>query len=99
MAPIRTSSFITEGTVLIKVTSAAPGTPRRWRAFSTTITFPPQVKVANISNTERSKQIEVENRTPAISSAEKTECAQCTNAGGLRCEMATPLGWPVEPEV
>ena len=69
------------------------------RAFSAKMTVPPQVKGAKISKTERSKQIEVEARTPDNSSLVKAPCAQDKNATVLRCSIATPLGWPVEPEV
>ena len=48
---------------------------------------------------ERSKQIEVDAKTPASCSVLKTECAQFTNATALAWAIATPLGLPVEPEV
>jgi hypothetical protein len=46
---------------------------------------PPQVKGVKISKTERSKQIDVEARTPDSSSLVKTECAQDKNSSVLRC--------------
>ena len=88
-----------EGTVLIKVTSFAAGKSRNAKALSARMIFPPQDKGTNISNTERSKQIEVEKSTPEISFEVNTSLAHETKATALQCSRATPLGWPVEPEV
>ena len=88
-----------DGTVFTRVICEAAGSAAKARAFCAKITFPPDVKGANSSNTERSKQMEVEANTPAISSGVKTVCAHDKNATALRCSIATPLGLPVEPEV
>ena len=48
---------------------------------------------------ERSKQIEVDAKTPESCSALKTECAHLSSTAGLEWAIATPLGLPVEPEV
>src|SRR6516162_2818298 len=63
------------------------------------MTLPPTLSGANISNTDRSKHMDVENKTPANSSDWNALRAQCTNVAALQCSMATPFGLPVEPEV
>ena len=83
----------------IRVTSEAAGSPASARASAARIRVPPRLRVPNSSKTETSKLIEVEARTPAISSAEKCPAAQRSMATALRWVMATPLGRPVEPEV
>ena len=95
----RSSSPSTEGTVLISVTRAAAGRRASEKAFSARITVPPQHSGASSSNTERSKQIEVEARTPASSAGENAARAQCASTAALRWVMATALGRPVDPEV
>src|SRR6185503_11497071 len=76
----RNNSRIADGTVLIMVTSFAAGRFGKASALSARITIPPQLNGTNISNTDRSKQIEVDARTPASSSAVNTSLAQYTNA-------------------
>src|SRR4028119_1227592 len=93
------NSAMAEGTVLSNVTSPAAGSVESARAFSARITVPPQERGAKISKTDRSKQIEVEARTPARASAGKAARAQHIRSTGARCSRATPLGRPVEPEV
>ncbi len=88
-----------EGTVLTSATSPRAGSPGRARALPARITVPPQERGAKISKTDRSKQMEVEARTPARASAGKAERAQSIRSTGARCSRATPLGRPVEPEV
>ncbi len=68
-------------------------------AFSASSSLPPADRVAKISNTDMSKQIEVETSSPAYSSAPNIWWHQRTIATALRCWMATPFGTPVEPEV
>ena len=63
----RNSSAMADGTVFTRVTCEGAGSAAKASAFCTKITFPPDVKGANSSNTERSKQMEVEANTPAIS--------------------------------
>src|SRR5215218_10245257 len=91
MARILVNSAIAEGTVLTRVTSPAGMSANR-RAFSTSTALPPEESGANISNTERSKQIEVEANTAERSAAGKVDTAQCRNVTGLACSMATPFG-------
>ena len=88
-----------EGTVLMSVTSEAADSPGNARAFSARMILPPQVNGANNSNTERSKQMEVEARTPVRSSFVKTLCAHSRNVAALKCSIATPFGFPVDPDV
>src|ERR1043165_486177 len=101
--PSRTNSAIAEGTVLIKLSSTP--VPLTHSAFANcnascaTITAPPTLSGRNISNTDRSKQIDVEASTAARSSAPNTCCAHCNNATVLRCSIATPFGCPVDPDV
>jgi hypothetical protein len=95
----RISSEIAEGTVLMSVTSAAAGRAGRASTSSARMIRPPQERGTNSSKIDRSKQIEVENRTPSRSRGAKTSRAQWTKRRALRCSMATPLGRPVEPEV
>ena len=83
----------------MSVTSLASGRLGNCSAFSAMITLPPQLSVANNSNTERSKQMEVEAKTPANTSGVNTSRAQCKSVTALWCSIATPLGRPVEPEV
>src|ERR1700759_5113581 len=80
----RTNSRIADGTVFINFTSSAAGSFGNAKAFSARITFPPQDSGTNISKIERSKQMDVEARTPESSSEVKTSLAQCTNATALR---------------
>ena len=66
--PIRTSSVIAEGTVLIRVVRSAVRELRSTAERSQrTMTDPPRLKGANSSKTDRSKQIDVEKRVPASS--------------------------------
>src|SRR6185369_2556691 len=95
----RSSSAIADGTVLIRVTAAAALCVARCKASSATITEPPQLSGAKISNTDKSKQIEVASKTPDNSSFVKLCSAQCRKLTTLPCEIATPFGRPVEPEV
>src|SRR5215207_4145737 len=91
MARILINSAIAEGTVLTRVTSAA-AMSASCKAFSTSTALPPEQSGANISNTERSKQIEVENNTAERSAAVKVDSAQFRNVTVLACSMATPFG-------
>ena len=93
------NSAMADGTVLIKVTSWRAGKPGNCRALSARITVPPQLNGTNNSNTDKSKQIDVDARTPANSSRVKILFAQWMKATVLRCSMATPFGLPVEPDV
>src|SRR5215213_3084401 len=95
----RTSSVIADGTVLRSVTSPAAAKFGTSSALAARITLPPQANVTKISNTERSKEIEVAARTPAKSAGVKTVRAQHAKATALRCSIATAFGRPVEPEV
>ena len=88
-----------DGTVSINTTSPAAARSGSASAFSDSTSFPPSARVAKISNTDMSKQTEVEARTPAYSSGVYTERAQRTIATALRCWIATPFGTPVDPEV
>src|SRR6185295_10370513 len=95
----RTNSTIAEGTVLINVTCCDAGCVARWSTSSPRITAPPQESGAKISNTERSKQIEVDAKTPASSSLENVFSAHWRKLITERCSIATPFGCPVEPDV
>ena len=100
--PSCTSSAMAEGTVLISVTRCFAGiadVADNAKALSTRMAVPPPVSGTKSSKTERSKQMEVEARTPARSAAGNERCAQATIATALRCSIATPLGRPVEPDV
>src|SRR5437016_3131585 len=99
MSPVCHRLAAAEGTVLSKVTSVRAARCGKERAFSAKMTFPPQLKGAKSSKIERSKQSEVDAKTPLSSSLEKTLIAQERNATVFRCSIATPLGFPVEPEV
>ena len=80
---MRTSSRMADGTVLINLTlphSAIAGKPRM--LFAST-TRPPQLRGTNNSNTDRSKQIEVEASVPSRSCAENTVDAQFTKVAAL----------------
>jgi hypothetical protein len=96
---IVTSSPIAEGTVLMSLTSAASRSAGSSSACPARMSLPPQLRGRKISKTERSKQIEVDARTPDNSSGEKTALAHSSRVAVLWCSMATPLGRPVEPEV
>src|SRR5689334_753474 len=80
---MRSNSRIAEGTVLISLTSFAAGNDGNANAFSARMTFPPQQSGTNISKTDRSKQIEVEARTPESSFGVNTFFAQLTKATAL----------------
>ena len=85
--------------MLTSVTSPAAANSGKPSAFSATITLPPRVSGANSSKTDKSKQIDVAAKTPANSAPLKTSCAQCSITPALPCVMATPFGWPVDPDV
>ena len=87
------------GTVLISVTPKLSGSSDRANTSLARMTRPPALRGTNNSKTDRSKQMDVLASTPPRSSASKKRRAQSTKATLLRCSMATPLGWPVEPEV
>src|SRR6478609_6503984 len=93
------NSRMAEGTVFTRVTSVAFVASASSSALPTTTIEPPQLRGAKISKTERSKQIEVEANTRNRSSGEKTSWDQRKNVTALPWLMATPLGFPVEPEV
>src|SRR5262245_36569445 len=95
---MRNNSRIADGTVLIILTSPAAGRVGSARAFLARTTLPPQQSGTNNSKIERSKQTEVDARTPESSCWLKTLLAQETIATALRCSSCTPLGLPVEPE-
>src|SRR6185369_8383583 len=97
--PMRSSSRMADGTVLIRRTSLAWGSDGNSRAFFARIIFPPQLNVTKISKIDRSKQMEVAASTPENSSGEKTDRAQKIKFTACRCSIATPFGTPVEPEV
>ena len=88
-----------EGTVLMRTTSSLAGRLGRERMSWERMTWPPWASVAKSSKTERSKEMEVEARTPWESEGPKVDWAQQTMATALRWERATGLGRPVEPEV
>src|SRR6185437_13101156 len=96
---ILTSSAMAEGTVFTSLTFSVSDHCGSSSAFSASTTRPPQHKGTNNSNTERSKQIEVEANTPSNSWPENTSRAHCTSPLTDRCAMATPLGFPVDPDV
>src|SRR5271165_1552338 len=92
-------AVMADGTVLISVTCSRAGSVGKATAFSAKMIVPPQDKGTKISNTERSKQIEVEASVPANSRGEKTDRAHSSNTTTLRCSIATPFGRPVDPDV
>src|ERR1051326_2885713 len=97
--PSRTSSAIADGTVFIRLSSSLqPPLPNR-NASSASTTVPPTLNGRNNSNTDRSKQIEVEASTRFRSAPLNTACAHCSSATVLRCSIPTPFGRPVDPEV
>jgi hypothetical protein len=57
-----------EGTVSTSTTSSLAASSGSARAFSASRILPPSARVAKISNTDMSKQIEVDPRMPAYSS-------------------------------
>src|SRR5688500_16950070 len=81
--PSRTNSPITDGTVFTNRTASFPAHCGNASAFSARITCPPQLSGANISNTDRSKQIEVEANTPCNSSALNVSRAQYSSVTAL----------------
>src|SRR6476469_4827474 len=93
------NSVIAEGTVLTRVTLCVAGNFASWSTFSTKMTLPPQTRGKNNSKIDKSKQMEVEAKTPSNWLSGKTVFAQCKKATTLRCSIATPLGNPVEPDV
>src|SRR6516164_8915636 len=97
MACCRNSSAITEGTVFSNVTPVACA--GILIGLVARMTRPLQHKGANISKTDKSKQIEVEASTPARSSLLNVEQAQLMKVAALWWQMLTPFGIPVEPEV
>src|SRR5215471_17631908 len=92
---LSTNSFAAEGTVLTSVTGLLVTKWGNCSTFSARITVPPLHNGTKISKTERSKQIEVEAKTPAKSSEVKILIAQCVKATVLQCSIATPFGRPV----
>ena len=98
-SPLRSSSAITDGTVLIKVTRSAAGSVPTASACSASTTVPPAASGPNNSNTDRSKHTDVAANTPAHSSAVNTSRAHCRNATAFPCVIATPFGTPVDPDV
>ena len=70
------SSLIIEGTVLMSVTLSRCNDSGNSKAFSIIIMLPPKPKVTNISKIERSKQIDVEAKTPENSCGENLSFAQ-----------------------
>src|SRR5215813_12837194 len=97
--PARNSSAAAEGTVLTSVIGFVPPYSARSRTVETRIAAPPTLRGANNSKTERSKQIDVDARTPASSCVENRAAAQSSNTATLECRIATPFGGPVEPDV
>src|SRR5205809_6582791 len=89
----RTSSAMAEGTVLMSVTSEAADSTGNARAFSARMILPPQVNGANNSNTERSKQMEVEASTHVRISFVKSQCANSRNVAALKYTIAVPIGF------
>src|SRR5262245_46668139 len=96
---ILTNSRMAEGTVFTRVTPAAVAASASSSALLTTTVEQPQLRGAKISNTERSKQIDVDANTRDSSSRKNVSRHQCKNVTTLEWQMATPLGFPVEPEV
>src|SRR5690348_15123054 len=96
---ILTNSRMAEGTVFTRVTPAAFASSASSSALPTTTVEPPQLRGTKISNTERSKQIDVDANTRDSSSGKNVSRHQCKNATTLEWQIATPLGFPVEPEV
>src|SRR5215467_12848466 len=96
---ILTNSHMAEGTVFTRVTPVAFAVSASSSALLTTTVEPPQLRGAKISNTERSKQIDVDANTRESSSGKNVSWHQCKNVTTLEWQMATPLGFPVEPEV
>ncbi|MNR18493.1 hypothetical protein D3C85_1352250 [compost metagenome] len=99
ISPARCKAAIADGTVLIRRTCSRAGNCGSSRALRAMTRKPPLARVTKISQTDRSKHTEVEASTPWMSSLRYTCCDQCARAATLRWAMATPLGWPVEPEV
>ena len=85
--------------MLTSVTSALAGSSVRARTLSASITVPPEESGRKISNTERSKAIEVAASTAERSASENTPWAQRTRRLALAWAIPTALGRPVEPEV
>src|SRR5205823_3665568 len=86
------SVFITDGTVLISVTSVPP--LARSNALDTTRMLAPVVSGTKHSYTARSKFNDVENNVRARTSPLKNRCAQQIRLTVLRCSSITPLGTP-----
>ena len=85
--------------MLIRVTGLR-GQPRQLQGVGHQHHAPAQAEGQKSSKTERSKQIEVEARTPAsCGGGEHDPGPSWISATALRCSIATPLGRPVEPEV
>src|SRR5215510_9396296 len=77
-APVCNSCVTADGTVLSKVAcSLAAGS---WRAFTASITLPPEHNGTNSSNMDKSKQIDVDAMTPAKASTSYTSRAHDQSA-------------------
>src|ERR1700761_134397 len=96
-APTSISAFIADGTVLISVTSTR--LRANSSAFLTIVTVAPTLIGTNHSYTAKSKFSDVENSVCFKSSAGKEDLAQLTKFTVFLCSIATPLGWPVDPDV
>src|SRR5436305_10441 len=95
----RTSSLITLGTVLMRVTGTWSPASANARVSRSRKMLPPAANETKISKTDKSKQMEVPASVHASSSREYRDCAQNTRFTTLRWRMRTPLGRPDEPEV
>src|SRR5579859_3246149 len=90
-----------EGTALIMLPRHGPAAPRSARAsrLGTTSRYPPEVSVANISNTDTSKLSDVEASTCDSSVLGNAAAAQHASDTTPACSTITPFGRPVDPEV
>src|SRR3954453_20481241 len=92
------NSRMAEGTVLITFRSPAIPAGSTSSTLRTRTNLPPQPRGTKVSKMDTSKQTEVEASTPDNSSAENILRHQQIKATTLLCWIATPLGWPVDPE-
>src|SRR5947209_8486434 len=72
---------------------------RRAMASSTSSTLAPDRKATYRSKTERSKWKGAWLESRSDGATRNSRAAHSTKASALRCEIVTPLGVPVEPEV
>src|SRR5215470_5514761 len=96
IVPLRSSSVTADGTVFSKVPQRA--VTGRSMLVSARIIDPPEHKGINNSNTDKSKQMDVDAITATKSSASNSCRAQDQRPTAL-CAKLIPLGRPVDPDV